>query len=67
MGKQYTEDNLQLALDAIANGIGKREAERQFGIPKSTLLDRLNGQQSRKEAFSGFQRLSPTQESLLTS
>lgn len=66
MVKQYSEDDVQDALTAIANGSSVRDAAKEWGIPRSTIQNRIRGCQQRKEAFSSFQRLSSTQESLLT-
>ncbi|KZL82569.1 transposase [Colletotrichum incanum] len=63
--KQYTEYEVQKALQAITDGHGIRQAAREWGIPYPTLRHRLYGTQSRGAAFAGLQRLSETQESLL--
>ena len=39
--KQWDAESLQSALKAIQNGSGQREAARTFGIPESTLRDRI--------------------------
>ncbi len=65
--KKYTEADLQDALDAIANSLSIYKAAKEWGIPRTTIRNRINGQQSRNEAFASLQRLSPTQETLLTS
>ena len=64
--KQYTEDDVNQALDAIASGQSLRKAAIQWGIPRSTLQDRLNGNQPWNGAFSSRQRLSTTQENHLS-
>ncbi|KAF4474422.1 hypothetical protein CGGC5_v016974 [Colletotrichum fructicola Nara gc5] len=58
----YTESHIAQALEAIANGQSIRKASAEFGIPNSTLQNRLRGIQSRGLAYSNLQRLSPTQE-----
>ena len=63
---QYTENNLQQALEAVTNGQSLRRASLQWGVPKSTLLSRRQGHEPRREAFASQQRLSPVQESHLT-
>jgi hypothetical protein len=64
--KQYTEEDLQDALNAIANGMSKSRAAKEWGIPRPTLINRINGANPRKEAFSSLQRLSTSQETHLT-
>jgi DDE superfamily endonuclease/helix-turn-helix, Psq domain/Tc5 transposase DNA-binding domain len=64
---QYTEDSISQALQAIANGQSVQKAALQWGIPRTTIRNRIRGRESRKEAFSGLQRLSPVQEQRLTS
>ena len=63
---QYTENDLQQALEAVTNGQSLRKASLQWGVPKSTLLSRRQGHEPRREAFASQQRLSPVQESHLT-
>jgi hypothetical protein len=63
---QYTEEDLQRALNSIVNGIGQREAAREYGIPPGTLRHRINGTLSRNEAHIPQQRLSEVQEQHLT-
>ncbi|KAK8041339.1 hypothetical protein PG994_014346 [Apiospora phragmitis] len=59
---QYSEKELQEALDYIANGTPIKQAAREYGIPRSTLQNRLKGQHSRSEGAADLQRLSPNQE-----
>ena len=66
MHSQYTEDDIQYALNDIANGILFRQASLKWGLPRATLHDRLNGRISRAEASQPFQRLSPVQKQRLT-
>lgn len=40
--KQYTEDDVQKALQAIQNGMGKKTASNKFNIPRATLQFRLS-------------------------
>jgi DDE superfamily endonuclease/helix-turn-helix, Psq domain/Tc5 transposase DNA-binding domain len=63
---QYTEEDLSQALIAVTNGQSMRKAAIQWGVPRTTLYNRLHGHESRKEAYSGLQRLSPAQEERLT-
>ncbi|KAK2735424.1 hypothetical protein CKAH01_01805 [Colletotrichum kahawae] len=62
---QYTENDINQALEAIARGTSVKKAAFEWGIPRSTLKNRMNGQQARDIAFSDLQRLSATQESYL--
>ena len=61
----YTEDEVNQALDSIANGKSTRQASKEYGIPRSTLQDRLQGSQSRATVASSQQKLSQTQENHL--
>ncbi|KAL0929961.1 transposase [Colletotrichum truncatum] len=62
---QYTETEVNQALNAVASGQSVRKAAHDAGIPPSTLQSRLKGSQARNVAFSSFQKLSPAQESHL--
>ena len=66
MHSQYTEDDIQYALNDIANGMSFRQASLKWGPPRATLHDRLNGRISRAKASQPSQRLSPVQEQRLT-
>nr|AER39694.1 transposase [Verticillium dahliae] len=59
---RYTEDEINQALEAIINGQSIKSASTEWGIPRTTLNNRLQGQQPRDIAFSTQQKLSPTQE-----
>jgi len=54
----YTENDIKNALNAVNNSSMKiREAARAFGVPKSTLADRVNGKKNKitsQTAFSEF-------------
>ena len=58
MKHQYTEEDLQSALRDIENGMSVRKAQLDWGVLRSTLQNRINGQVSRKEAYEPYQRLS---------
>ena len=62
----YTEEAIQRALNAVANGMSQKKAGLEFGVPRSTLQNRINGILSRQEAHEHEQRLSPVQEDHLT-
>lgn len=66
MMTQYTEEDVDSALEAIAMGRSVRKAALEWGIPRATLQHRIAGTQPRSTAFSGLQRLSKVQEDHLT-
>ena len=41
--KKYSEDVLQKALEAVTNGMPKKQASKIYGIPRSTIQNRLSG------------------------
>ncbi|GAB0099817.1 hypothetical protein DMENIID0001_157060 [Sergentomyia squamirostris] len=57
----YTEESLKNALKAASNGMSLRKASRHYGIPASTLGDKLSGR-SKAEKFQGTVILSPDVE-----
>jgi hypothetical protein len=63
---RYTEEDLNSAIQSVANGQSVKKAAIEWGIPRSTLRTRLNGALPRDQAFSGLQRLSKVQEDYLT-
>lgn len=63
----YSEADLSLALEAIANGQSVRKAAIDWGIPRSTLRSRILGHESHRQAAEDQQRLSPVQEGHLAS
>lgn len=62
MKLSYNEQAVQEALHAIANGMSQNKAELEYGVPRSTLQNRLKGIPTRQQAHAHEQRLSPTQE-----
>ena len=66
MESPCTEEDIQVALFAITNGMSQRRAASEYGIPRATLQRRINGGISRQEAREPQQRLSPIQEDHLT-
>ncbi|KAF4808752.1 hypothetical protein CGCTS75_v014793 [Colletotrichum tropicale] len=62
---EYTEDEINQAVEAISNGMSLRKAAHEYGIPRTTLQYRLHGTQGRAAAFADLQRLSPAQEAKL--
>jgi len=66
MKLSYTEEDIQRALNAVANGVSQQKAGLEYGVPRSTLRDRINSTFSRVEAHEFQQRLSPVQENRLT-
>jgi hypothetical protein len=59
---RYTEDDIAEALKDIANGKSFRAASEDWGVPCSTLHDRLGGAKDRSTAAESLQRLSRSQE-----
>ncbi|OHW96941.1 transposase [Colletotrichum incanum] len=62
---QYTEYEVGKALGDIANGVPIQAASRKWGVPRSTLQNRLKGIQPRDIAFADLQQLSVSQEAKL--
>ena len=61
----YTEADVQKALNVIANGMSQKKAGLEYGVPRSTLQNRIKGHISREEAHVPQQRLSTVQEERL--
>ena len=59
MKPSYTEEDVQRALKDVVEGKSLRNAHLDWGVPRSTLYDRINGYVSQKEAQKPRQRLSP--------
>ncbi|KDN72148.1 putative transposase [Colletotrichum sublineola] len=64
---QYTENEINGAIADIKNGTSARVASRRWGVPRSTLQDRIRGAQQRAAALEDLQRLSNAQEVKLAS
>jgi transposase-like protein len=64
---RYTEDDLQEAFDSIqSNGISIRQAAKDWGVPFSTLRDRMTGAQPKGQYESQvLQKISIQQEQYL--
>ncbi|KAK8007228.1 hypothetical protein PG989_001218 [Apiospora arundinis] len=62
MVRLYTEDDIPAAIKDVAGGKSIHKAALYWGIPRSTLISRLHGRQSRRESKSTYQKLSPVQE-----
>jgi hypothetical protein len=63
--QQYTEYDIGQAIQAVAAGQSLRRAALDWGIPKTTLRNRLMGSESHQAAAEDQQRLSPVQEKRL--
>ncbi|KAK2061318.1 hypothetical protein LY76DRAFT_482513, partial [Colletotrichum caudatum] len=63
--KQYSEDELQRALDDVLAGCSFRQAAQKWGIPYPSLYHRFHGRQSKNTAYTHMQRLSQAQEDYL--
>ena len=62
-GEISQKERLQLALEACkSNQKSMRKVAKQYGIPKSSLHDRVNGKMTRKEEHQRRQKLSPQEE-----
>jgi 4-hydroxybenzoate polyprenyltransferase len=59
---QYTEDDLNHAIEDVANGKPKKLAAREWGVPESTLRNRIKGSENHSIAAESQQRLSKVQE-----
>ena len=66
MKSRYTKQDLQNALNAVANGMSQRKAKSEYSVPHATLQNRIKGHISRLEAHVPQQRLSTVQEERLT-
>lgn len=65
MKNDYLEDDLQEALRAIVNGASIRKASLDYGVPRSTLHNRIHGGISHQESAQSQQKIAPIQEELL--
>jgi hypothetical protein len=54
------------AYDAVVNGVSYRRAYLNYGVPRTTIQDRINGTKSRREGTISLQKLAPVQERCLT-
>jgi hypothetical protein len=64
--RRYIEEDLTIALQDVAYGKSIRKAALDWGIPRTTIADRLQGTESSRKAKVDKQRLSPVQEAHLT-
>jgi len=63
---EYTEDDMAEAiLDITDNGLSPSHAAERRGVPRRTLIDRLNGRGAVKEQIQPRRRLSKNQEDRL--
>lgn len=61
----WTENSMQEALEAVDNGLSRKKAAKQSGIPLTTLRHRLSGSVTVKQNAIDRQALSDVQESQL--
>ena len=61
----YTEKDIQNAIQDIEAGLSQRQAARVNGVPRSTLGTRIEGITTRLEAHEHKQKLAPGQEKYL--
>ena len=52
--QQYTEDDMKAALEAINEGMNKHQASKTFNIPRTTLVDAINGKYTRGKHSPGI-------------
>lgn len=60
--KQYTEEDVEQAVAAVQAKASIRKAARAYGVPKSTLYRRLQGDLPIRQSQEPYQRLGPAQE-----
>ncbi|KAF7909664.1 uncharacterized protein EAF01_003382 [Botrytis porri] len=65
MKNRYTEEDIAEALRAITNGASIRRASLDYGVPRTTLHDRIYGGVSHQNGAQILQKLSPIQENRL--
>lgn len=63
--KQYTETEIACALEGVRAGASIKSASKTWGIPRSTLRDRLQGALPSARAQGHRQRVDPAQELFL--
>jgi hypothetical protein len=66
MKPKYTKDDVQMALQEVVKGKSVRRAGLDWGVPRTTLQERIDGRVSQREAQAPSQRLSTVQEQRLT-
>ena len=67
LNRSESEDNIQKAIESLKNKefTSIRSAAIHFKIPKSTLINRMAGRQSRSQSHESFQKLSNAEEKTL--
>ena len=63
----YTERDLQEAIEAVLDGRSLRRAAQLHGVPRQTLADRILEWKTKSDANNSNQRLSPEAETKLVS
>ena len=63
--KQYTEEEVEQAVAAVQDSVPIAYAARHFGIPRSTLRDRIKGALPIRQLQKPYQRIAPEQEKRL--
>ncbi|ROW07328.1 hypothetical protein VMCG_03859 [Cytospora schulzeri] len=64
--KKYAETDVNNAVEAIKNGASIRQTSVKFGVPRTTLYNRLHGTQPHRTSSEELQRLTHAQEASLT-
>ncbi|CAI4217631.1 unnamed protein product [Parascedosporium putredinis] len=57
---KYTEEALQNAIRDVESGTSAKRAAKTWGVPRSTLQNRVRGSKPRREAYESLQRLPRT-------
>ncbi|ESZ92697.1 transposase [Sclerotinia borealis F-4128] len=65
ISKLHIEDDIAAALNAIVNGVSMRKAALDYGIPRTTLYNRINGRVSHQKSHQTMQKIAPIQEKRL--
>uniref|UniRef100_A0A8H7K3U1 HTH CENPB-type domain-containing protein n=1 Tax=Bionectria ochroleuca TaxID=29856 RepID=A0A8H7K3U1_BIOOC len=63
---EYLETNLQLAIRDVEAGDSQRKAAARWGVPRTSLRNRIAGRKTRQQEAETRQRLSKVQEARLT-
>jgi transposase len=62
---RYTQEDVDSAIAAVAEGRSIRKAALEWGVPRATIYNRINGAINRKEAHDPFQKVDTATEKRL--
>ncbi|ESZ91407.1 transposase [Sclerotinia borealis F-4128] len=65
ISKLHIENDISAALNAIVNGVSIRKAALDYGIPRTTLYNRIKGRVSHQKSHQSMQKIAPIQEKRL--